>query len=77
MLLRYCIAADGIQLWGANVQWAGNFKKEERMDISFHELYQQAKSVLNPRRLSKHAEAGGVVVRLRSLLPYDHKQPAE
>lgn len=30
------------------------------MDISFDDLYQQAKSVLNPRRLTEHAEAGGV-----------------
>src|SRR5215510_8339801 len=28
--------------------------------MSFDELYQQAKSVLNPRRLSDEAEAGGV-----------------
>jgi cytidine deaminase len=30
------------------------------MSVSFDELYAQAKSVLNPRRLSSHAEAGGV-----------------
>jgi len=30
------------------------------MDITFDDLYQQAKSVLNPRRLTEHAEAGGV-----------------
>jgi cytidine deaminase len=30
------------------------------MPITFDELYQQAKSVLNPRRLSESAEAGGV-----------------
>ena len=29
--------------------------------MEFDELYQQAKSVLNPRRLSQEAEAGGVV----------------
>ena len=28
--------------------------------MEFDELYQQAKSVLNPRRLSREAEAGGV-----------------
>jgi len=28
--------------------------------MTFDELYQQAKSVLNPRRLSEDAEAGGV-----------------
>lgn len=30
------------------------------MSVSFDELYAQAKAVLNPRRLSSHAEAGGV-----------------
>ena len=30
------------------------------MPITFDELYQKAKSVLNPRRLSESAEAGGV-----------------
>lgn len=30
------------------------------MPLSFDELYARAKSVLNPRRLSEHAEAGGV-----------------
>ena len=30
------------------------------MEVSFDELYQRAKAVLNPRRLSEHAEAGGV-----------------
>lgn len=28
--------------------------------VTFDELYRQAKSILHPRRLSKHAEAGGV-----------------
>ena len=28
--------------------------------MEFDELYQQAKSVINPRRLSQEAEAGGV-----------------
>ncbi len=36
------------------------------MDISFEELYEKAKSVLNPRRLSEHAEAGGVGAALLS-----------
>ena len=30
------------------------------MPVTFEELYQRAKSVLNPRRLSESAEAGGV-----------------
>ena len=30
------------------------------MSVSFDELFTKAKSVLNLRRLSKHAEAGGV-----------------
>jgi cytidine deaminase len=30
------------------------------MDVSFDELYQRAKAVLNPRRLTEEAEAGGV-----------------
>jgi cytidine deaminase len=30
------------------------------MPMSFDELYEKAKSVLNPRRLSESAEAGGV-----------------
>ncbi len=30
------------------------------MSVSFEQLCVQAKSVLNPRRLSSHAEAGGV-----------------
>ena len=30
------------------------------MPVSFDELYEKAKSVLNPRRLSESAEAGGV-----------------
>lgn len=30
------------------------------MDIDFEELYKLAKAVLNPRRLSEEAEAGGV-----------------
>jgi cytidine deaminase len=30
------------------------------VDMEFEELYGQAKSVLNPRRLSREAEAGGV-----------------
>jgi cytidine deaminase len=30
------------------------------MDITFDDLYQKAKSVLNPRRLTEHAEVGGV-----------------
>jgi cytidine deaminase len=99
------------------------------MCVSFAELYEKAKSVLNPRRLSEHAEhaaagamvtagesqvlkmvavgwdgrimppcgrcrefisqlhdenmsaevlvAEGGVVRLRELLPYDHKQVLE
>lgn len=29
-------------------------------DISFETLYKRAQAVLNPRRLSEHAEAGGV-----------------
>ena len=36
------------------------------MDISFDELYERAKAVLNPRRLSEHAEAGGVGAALLS-----------
>jgi len=32
--------------------------------MEFEELYQQAKSVLNPRRLSEEAEAGGVSAAL-------------
>ena len=36
------------------------------VDISFDELYQKAKAVLNPRRLSEHAEAGGVGAALLS-----------
>ena len=32
--------------------------------MEFDELYQQAKSVLNPRRLSNEAEAGGVSAAL-------------
>lgn len=28
--------------------------------VTFEELYQRARSVVNPRRLSRHAEAGGV-----------------
>jgi cytidine deaminase len=34
--------------------------------MSFDELYNQAKSVLNPRRLSEYAEAGGVGAALLS-----------
>ena len=34
--------------------------------MEFDELYQQAKSVLNPRRLSQEAEAGGVGAALLS-----------
>jgi cytidine deaminase len=30
------------------------------MAITFEELYQEAKSVLNPRKLTEYAEAGGV-----------------
>jgi cytidine deaminase len=30
------------------------------MDVSFDELYKRAKAVLNPRRLTEEAEAGGV-----------------
>ena len=36
------------------------------MDISFDELYERAKAVLNPRRLSEHTEAGGVGAALFS-----------
>jgi cytidine deaminase len=36
------------------------------MDISFAELYEKAQSVLNPRRLSEHADAGGVGAALLS-----------
>lgn len=32
--------------------------------VTFEELYAQAKSVLNPRRLSETAEAGGVAAAL-------------
>ncbi len=31
-----------------------------RTDITFQELYKKAKSVINPRKLSEYAEAGGV-----------------
>jgi len=31
-----------------------------RTDITFQELYEKAKSVINPRKLSDYAEAGGV-----------------
>jgi cytidine deaminase len=34
--------------------------------VDFEELYLQAKSVLNPRRLSQEAEAGGVGAALQS-----------
>ena len=30
------------------------------MNTTFQELYQKARAVVNPRRLSEHAEAGGV-----------------
>jgi len=33
---------------------------EQNLPIIFDELYQRAKSVLNPRKLSEYAEAGGV-----------------
>lgn len=58
--------------------------------MTFDELYRQARWVLNPRKLSETAEAGGVgadrngaaevmigenqVVRLRDLLPYDWRE---
>ena len=41
-------------------------RKLEQMSITFDELYQKAKSVLNPRRLSEDAEAGGVGAALLS-----------
>ena len=31
-----------------------------RIDITFQELYEKAKSVINPRKLSEYAEAGGI-----------------
>ena len=31
-----------------------------RTDITFQELYNKAKSIINPRKLSEYAEAGGV-----------------
>ena len=37
------------------------------MEISFDVLYERAKRVLNPRRLSEHAEAGGVGAAILTL----------
>ena len=36
------------------------------MPVTFDELYQQARSVLNPRKLSESAEAGGVGAAIRA-----------
>ena len=36
------------------------------MSVTFDELYENAKAVLNPRRLSEYAEAGGVGAALLS-----------
>src|SRR5690606_9349152 len=38
----------------------GSMRKESRVAVGFDELCRRAKSVLNPRRLSNTAEAGGV-----------------